>query len=65
VLNPDEKKVAEIPTETFKVDKKKYRFKMARFTLPVVGTVSAADAMLDKDLLEKIVEDFPGVVEQV
>ena len=63
VQAPDTKKPVEVPTETFKVDKQEYRFKLARFTLPVVGTVDAKDALLDKKLCEKIVADFPSIVE--
>jgi len=65
ILDPNEKKPkATIPTETFEVGGKEYKFKMARFTLPVIGTVSAEDAILDKQLQAKIVKEFPGVIEE-
>jgi len=59
------KKPAFVPTETFQVADKEYKFKMARFTLPVIGTVTAEDALLDKQVLAKIVKEFPGVIEEV
>lgn len=50
---------------TFTHGGKNYRFKIPGFSFDGVNAVHAADAVKDKALLAKIVEDYPGVIERV
>ncbi len=49
---------------TFTLGKKKYRFKAGGFNLGE-GGVLATNAVKDQELLKRIVDDYPGLIEEI
>ena len=52
----------QLPTKTFKVDKKEYRFKVVAARIEG-EKIFMEEALGDNALLEKIVDKYPGLVE--
>lgn len=54
-----------IPSETFTSGKKKYKFLVPKFLHPKKGTLTALEALTDKEVLDGLVKSESNLIEEV
>lgn len=57
--------IPELPTKTFKVGEREFKFTIPQFIIPGIGKRTATEALADKATLETIVAKNLGVVKEV